>query len=117
MLYIFINLLQLETEKEELDSVQQSIDVVKSDLRKEQQNLAQLQSKMANEKLSWAKERADLLAHIKKVGAYAIKLCSHFWLFLIKFNYVSFFVIRDICLKVWLTLKKKKPSTGKVLYS
>ena len=63
----FHYILQLETEKEELDTVQQSIDVVKSDLRTEQQNLAQLQSKMAAEKLNWAKERAELLSHIKKV--------------------------------------------------
>ncbi len=48
--------------------MQTSIDAVKAELRKEQTHLAQVQSKMAAEKLSWAKERGDLLAHIKKVG-------------------------------------------------
>ena len=65
--FVWFIFLQLEKEKEQLDTVQQSIDSVKGDLRTEQQNLAQLQSKMAAEKLSWAKERGELLAHIKKV--------------------------------------------------
>ncbi len=59
--------LQLEKQGEELLQVQQSIDDVKSELRKEKEKLAEVQASMASEKMAWVNERTDLLAQIKKV--------------------------------------------------
>ncbi len=69
-------LFQLERERDAVDSVQASIDAVQKQLRSEQNALAQVQAKMAAEKMAWAKERGELLGHIKKVRVWGVYACT-----------------------------------------